>query len=162
MKTGINKTVLSPEIGATVDQISDAFSKLPWEFKKQQEYNWISHFQLTCWEVKKKKKQRINGKSTKIRHGNFPNHIYCMYCWNLMKAVCRRVWGQWNRKRIWNSVCSARRWALRSPPSSIPCRQESQERLRPLFLLHQLLPRRSQRVPAASGNGDLSITLGSC
>lgn len=88
MKMGINKTtVLSPEIKAAADQISDAFGELPWEFKQQQEYNWISHFQLKCWKAK----ERQNGRSIKVRHENFPNSkVPCLYCWNFMKAM--HVW----------------------------------------------------------------------
>lgn len=84
MQMGTNETtVLLSEIKASVDQISDVFSELRWEFKQGQEYNCIFHFQLKCWKVK----ERQNGRSTKVRHENFPNsRIYCIYYWNFMKA----------------------------------------------------------------------------
>lgn len=115
---GINQTtVLSSEIEAMVDKISDAVSELLWEFRQQQEYNRIFHFQLTCWEVK----ERQNGRSKKVRHENFPNgKIDCLYYWNFMKATCVPESGKKmeQREKLKFCVISCELW--RAPPSSLP------------------------------------------
>lgn len=67
MQMGITKQQFhSPETEATVDQISDASSEFPWEFKQHQKYNWIFHFQLKCWKVKKKKEKKEKFMKTRI------------------------------------------------------------------------------------------------